>query len=70
MVYGGACSNSNTILLQNQRVSCSDPLDSIFLSGSSPSFLGNNLSLPQFFADLFTIQSIARIICAYVGVIG
>ncbi|PSR89634.1 Homeobox-leucine zipper protein [Actinidia chinensis var. chinensis] len=41
IVYGGACSNSNTILLQNQRVSCSDPLDSIFLSGSSPSFLGS-----------------------------
>ncbi|XP_057514287.1 homeobox-leucine zipper protein HAT5-like [Actinidia eriantha] len=40
MVYGGACSNSNTILLQNQRVSCSEPLDSLFLSGSSPSFLG------------------------------
>lgn len=50
MLYGGAScgggggggESTNTILLQNQRVPCSsEPLDSLFLSGSSPSFLGS-----------------------------
>ncbi|XAR50092.1 hypothetical protein NMG60_11004325 [Bertholletia excelsa] len=44
MVYVGGAggSNTTTVLLQNQRVSSSsEPLDSLFLSGSSPSFLGS-----------------------------
>uniref|UniRef100_A0A5B6ZLQ3 Homeobox-leucine zipper protein n=2 Tax=Davidia involucrata TaxID=16924 RepID=A0A5B6ZLQ3_DAVIN len=44
-VYGGGSggSNMNTVLLQNQRLPCSssEPLDSLFISGSSPSFLGS-----------------------------
>ncbi|XP_059640721.1 homeobox-leucine zipper protein HAT5-like [Cornus florida] len=36
-------SNMNTLLLQNKRLlsSSSEPLDSLFISGSSPSFLGS-----------------------------
>ncbi|KAA8540926.1 hypothetical protein F0562_024936 [Nyssa sinensis] len=45
VVYGGGSngSNMNTVLLQNQRFPCSssEPLDSLFNSGSSPSFLGS-----------------------------
>ncbi|XP_057950632.1 homeobox-leucine zipper protein HAT5-like [Malania oleifera] len=38
-VYGGS---NLTALLQNRRVPCSsEPLDSLFISGSSPSFLGS-----------------------------
>uniref|UniRef100_A0A5B6ZPE2 Homeobox-leucine zipper protein n=1 Tax=Davidia involucrata TaxID=16924 RepID=A0A5B6ZPE2_DAVIN len=45
-IYGGGSggSNMNTVLLQNQRLtpcSSSEPLDSLFISGSSPSFLGS-----------------------------
>ncbi|KAA8542386.1 hypothetical protein F0562_023478 [Nyssa sinensis] len=45
-IYGGGSggSNINTVLLQNQRLPCSsssEPLDSLFISGSSPSFLGS-----------------------------
>lgn len=54
LVYGqdgdagpaGAASNMNSFFLQNQGVACpSSQLhhDSLFISGSSPSFLGKNL---------------------------
>jgi len=44
MAGGTGCSNSNlSVLLQSQRGPCatSQPLESFFLSGSSPSFLGS-----------------------------
>lgn len=38
---GGGGSSPLSVLFQNQKGSCaSQPLDSLFLSGSSPSFLG------------------------------
>lgn len=39
---GGGGSKNNPVLLQSERVSCpAEPLDSVFISGSSPSFLGS-----------------------------
>ena len=43
---GGNSGSNLSVLFQNQKGTCaSEPLDSLFLSGSSPSFLGTLFKL-------------------------